>query len=230
MPKKEKHWGLVVDNDDPEKRGRLIVQCDTIAEGDVLEWIEPSFHFVDSDEQVQAGCFWVPNPGALVEVEIEAEDDSEANDLDPRWKCCLYPNDALPEVFKENYPQRRGWVTRAGHILYFDDTEGEHSFYYEHPSGAKITVDNDGNIRLDTEASVYIGRDADHPITRGDILETLLNDIVTFQGSHTHSSGSYTTPVGTGGGGGDVTGTSGTATQTEPSIPGDLNSDDHKVD
>jgi hypothetical protein len=232
MPKKEKHWGIVIDNRDPEYRGRLVVQCDTIAEGDVLEWIEPSFHFVDSNDDVSAGSFWVPNAEAIVEVEIEAEEDSEALGLDPRWKCCLYSEGQVPEEFAErnHYPNRRGWKTRAGHVFYFDDTENEFTFYYEHPSGAKITVDHDGNIRLDTEASVYIGRDADHPISRGDILETLLDNIVAFQGAHIHSSGSFTTPLGTGGGGGPVTGASGSATTSEPSVPGDLNSDDHKVD
>jgi hypothetical protein len=222
MPRKEKHWGIVIDNQDPEFRGRLIIQCDTIAEGDVLEWVEPCFHFVDSDNETSAGSFWVPNAGAIVEVEIEAEDDSEGLDLDPRWKCCLYSEGQVPEQFRNasQYPQRRGWVTRAGHVLYFDDSENELTFYYEHPSGAKITVDNDGNIRLDTVQSVYIGRDADHPITRGDVLETLLNDIITFQGTHKHLG------VTTGPG---VTGiTDGTA--TIPTVPSDLNSDDHKVD
>jgi len=215
MPKKEKHWGIVVDNEDPEKRGRLIVQCDTIAEGDVLEWIEPSFHFVDSDDQVQAGCFWVPNPGALVEVEIEAEDDSEANDLDPHWKCCLYPNDAVPAVFRENYPQRRGWVTRAGHILYFDDTDGELSFYYEHPSGAKITVDNDGNIRLDTDASVYIGRDANESIALGDTLKDLLSNMKIAYDSHTHEVAAF--------------GTSDPPSAMFPTVTDSILSDNHKV-
>jgi len=224
MPKKEEHWGIVIDNRDPEKRGRLIVQADTIAEGDVLEWIDPTFHFVDSDTETKAGSLWIPNPGAVVAVEIEAEDDSEAMDLQPRWKCCIYPDDAVPDAFIENYPNRRGWVTRAGHILYFDDTEEQLYFYYEHPSGAKITVDNDGNIRLDTDASVYIGRGASHPITRGDVLENFLTSLKSWLDGHLHLPGTFTTPSG------PVTGTSGTPASSSTSIPGDLNSDDHKVD
>lgn len=223
MPRKEKHWGIVIDNRDPEYRGRLIVQCDTIAEGDVLEWIEPCFHFVDSDNETSAGSFWVPNPGAIVEVEIEAEEDSEVMDLDPRWKCCLYSEGQVPEEFvvQGNYPNRRGWKTRAGHVFYFDDTENQMTFYYEHPSGAKITVSNDGDIRLDTDQSVYIGTDALHPITRGDILETLLGDIISFQALHVHSG----VTTGPGSSGPHVP-----ATAAPPTIPSDLNSDDHKVD
>lgn len=192
MPKREKHWGIVIDNDDPEKRGRLTVQCDTIAEGDVLEWMNPSFHFVDSSSDEQGGSFWVPNPGAIVEVTIEAEDDSEANDLDPQWKCSVYSQGGVPEVFQENYPKRRGWVTRKGHILYFDDTEDSLTFHYEHPSGAKITVDNDGNIALETSAKVFIGvDDAQHPLTRGDELKDFLDTLKIWLDSHTHGPGTY---------------------------------------
>lgn len=188
MAQREKHWGIVTDNDDPQKRGRLTIQCDTVAEGDVLEWIEPSFHFTDSGQDIKAGAFWVPNPGTIVEVEVESSDDGlQSNDLDPRWKCCLYPDNAVPDVFKENYPQRRGWVTRAGHILYFDDTRDNFSFYYEHPSGTKITVDNDGNIRLDTDQSVYVGRDADESIPLGDTLKDLLSDMKIAFDTHTHA-------------------------------------------
>lgn len=156
MGQRESHWGIVVDNRDPEKRGRLIVQCDTIAEGDVLEWIEPTFHFMDSGEDKKAGSFWVPGPGAVVEVEIESDPDAEAMELDPRWKCCVYPDGTVPEAFTTNYPERRGWVTRAGHIFYFDDTDGELTFYYEHPTGAKIQVNNDGEILAETTDKIKV--------------------------------------------------------------------------
>lgn len=222
MPKREKHWGIVIDNDDPEKRGRLTVQCDTIAEGDVLEWMNPSFHFVDSSSDEQGGSFWVPNPGAIVEVTIEAEDDSEANDLDPQWKCSVYSQGGVPEVFQENYPKRRGWVTRKGHILYFDDTEDSLTFHYEHPSGAKITVDNDGNITLQTSQKIYVGSDsADEPITRGNILKTYLNDIKTWILSHVHLAG---TPPGN-------TGVPVTGIPTPyPNVPSNLNSENNLVE
>jgi len=227
MPKREKHWGVVTDNDDPEKRGRLVVQCDTIAEGDVLEWIQPSFHFVDSNDSEQGGCFWVPNEGTIVEVNIEAEDDSEANDLDPQWKCAVYPQGSVPEVFQDNYPNRRGWVTRKGHIFYFDDTEDSLTFHYEHPSGAKITVDNDGNIRLHTDASVYIGDDAaSHPITRGDVLNTFLDSLKTWLDGHLHNPGTLAAPSG----GGAVTGVTAKPTLSSTTVPSDLNSDDHYVE
>lgn len=156
MATRESHWGIVVDNRDPARRGRLIVQCDTIAEGDVLEWIEPSFHFVDSAPGENAGSFWVPNTSAIVEVTINADPGSESLELDPRWECCVYSEGAVPDEFLENYPNRRGWVTRAGHVLYFDDTEGQRTFYYQHPTGAKIQINNAGEVLIETTDKVKV--------------------------------------------------------------------------
>lgn len=217
MGRKEKHWGIVIDNQDPEARGRLIVQCDTIAEGDVLEWVEPSFHFVDSDKDTSAGAFWVPNPGAIVEVEIEAEDDSEGLDLDPRWKCCLYSEGQVPEEFQDNYPNRRGWKTRAGHLFYFDDTEDSLTFYYEHPTGTTITVNNDGHI--------HIGLDATEHMVHGDILETFLNDLKSWLDGHVHIAGSLLDSLGA-----PVTGSTGAPASGSTTVPSDLLSEKHKVE
>lgn len=215
MSRKEKHWGKVTDNRDPEKRGRVTVECPTIAEGDVLEWIDPTFHFVDSG--AQAGSFWVPNVDALVEVEIEAEPDSEATSLEPKWVCSVYPEGTVPDEFKENYPERRGWKTKSGHLLYFDDTEGEKVFLYKHPTGTEIYVNNTGRIELKPTGtqSVFIGDGADQHLVRGEKLTGYFNNLVSglllWLGTHVHGApGSPPTTV-------------------PPTLPLDLLSDNHLV-
>jgi hypothetical protein len=220
MPRKEKHWGTVTDNQDPEKRGRLIVEVPTIAEGDVLEWIEPSFHFVDSS--AEAGCFWVPNVGSTVEVEIEAEEDSEVTDLEAKWMCSVYPDGTVPAEFEQNYPERRGWKTKAGHLLYFDDTANSREFYYEHPSGTKIVVTNTGEIQLTPVAgqSVLIGETADQHLVRGEKLTTWAGSIIGggflgWAASHIHPD--------------PVSGNTGAPVSLPGDFPADLLSDDHKV-
>jgi len=182
MPTREEHWGVVIDNRDPEQRGRLIIQSDEIAEGDVLEWVDPNFHFVDSDNDNSAGAFWVPNQGALVIVEINAESDAEALGLSPRWKCALYSSGQLPEEFVTNYPQRRGWKTRAGHLFFFDDTEDEKEFAYTHPTGAYIKVNNDGDIILEPASGrgVLIGEGATESMVHGDVLDTYIDNVKTW--------------------------------------------------
>lgn len=187
MPRKEKHWGIVTNADDPEKRGRLCVQASSIVGEDVLDWVEPNFFFVDSAGE--AGAFFVPNVGSVVEVEIEAEDDSETTDLSPKWSCALYPSGTVPPEFAEHYPKRYGWKTRAGHVLYCDDTDGDRAFLYRHPEGAEITVDDDGNIRLKPAGqTIYLGDNATEPLARGNILDTFLGQLVSWAGTHSHPS------------------------------------------
>lgn len=227
MPKKEIHIGIVTDNDDPDKRGRLTVECPTIVSGDVLEWVEPIFSFVDSSKT--AGSFFVPNIGSQVEVEIEAEEDSQINGLEAKWRCSLYPYGTVPEEFTENYPQRRGWKTSAGHVFYFDDTDDSITFQYTHPSGTEIKVDNDGNITLGAGSgkSVLVGSDADEFIVRGNILETFLNDLKSWADGHKHT---YTEPLHPGPSISTSTPESAPLVpDNSPSIPSDILSDDHKV-
>lgn len=223
MPKREEHTGVIVDNDDPEKRGRVSVECPTIVAGDTLEWAEPEFAFVDSSKQ--AGSFFVPNIGSQVTVTIEAEDDSEVMGLDARWRCTIYPIDSIPEVFRENYPKRHGWVTAEGHILYFDDTEDQQTYYYKHPTGTEIIVDNDGSIQLKPASgqSVNIGSDSLEPLVLGDQLSSLLSSMKTTFDSHIH-----TAPAG----GGPTTGPEFPAlTPTSfPTVDSSILSTNHKVE
>lgn len=220
MPKKEYHEGCIIrDNDDPQKRGRLLVECPTIVSGETMgDWMEPCFHFVDSENS--CGAFFVPSIGSMVTVEIEAEEGAEVNGLMPKWRCDIYPTDTLPDEFKENYPERRGWKTRSGHVLYFDDTDDDKVFRYTHPTGTEIVVNNDGGIELSPASgqSVFVGASADEPIVRGNKLHTYFTNLLAWLSSHTHSG----VTIGLG--------TSGTPnTGAPPSDPSDTYSDYHKV-
>lgn len=213
--------GRVTDNNDPLKIGRLKIECPNLVAGDTLEWILPSFHYVDSANE--AGCFWVPNIDSMVEVFFET-DVPETADIQSRlrWKCGVYPLDKVPSEFIEegHYPQRRGWKTAAGHVFYFDDTDDNLDFVYQHPSGTSIKVDNDGNIHLSAGSgkSVLVGQDADQKLVRGDNLESYFEGAsglrVAFN-THTHLE--------SGGG------TTGTPSTNFVSFPANALSDDHKV-
>lgn len=188
MPKKEYHEGIIRDDQDPKKRGRLNIECPSIASNETLDWVEPIFHFVDSENQ--AGSFFVPSVGSTVTVEIESEENSETTDLRARWRCDVYPEGSVPEEFQENYPKRRGWKTPEGHIFYFDDTEDSQTFYYKHPSGTEIVINNDGQIELKPTGnqSVLIGEGADESLVLGNELVSFLDSMKTIYNTHTHSS------------------------------------------
>jgi len=214
MPKREEHIGVITDNEDPEMRGRVCVECPTIVSGDVIEWVEPEFSFIDSAKH--AGMLFIPNIGSQVVVSIEAEDDSEVMGLEARWKCAIYPIGTMPEVLKENYPERRGFVTSEGHVFYFDDTSDDLVFRYSHPSGTEIVVTHAGDIQLSPTSGqhVLVGSGADQFLVRGGPLQSFLGDLLTWAGSHIHP-----TPAGN----------SSAPTVVPPSQPADLLSTDHKV-
>lgn len=188
MGTKEYHWASITNIDDPERRGRVCVNCPTIAEDDELEWLEPSFGFVDT--AANAGSFFVPTVGSMVEVEVENEpgEGGGTTDLQPKWKCSVYSDGTIPDVFsdRDHYPNRKGFVTRAGHILYVDDSDGEETFYYKHPTGTEIVVESTGKIQL--RGNVEIGVDPTEPCVLGNALKSYIDTtIMGIYNGHSHT-------------------------------------------
>jgi len=150
----EIHTGEVTSNKDPDKRGRLMVQFDSILDSqDFPEWIEPAFPFVGKD----AGFFMIPSPGVWVDVEIHmgSQGDQGVDTPVARWRGAHYNSkDKLPDEFADNYPQAYGFKTPGGHFLAIDDkdktltikTKGGHTLEFNDKAGTvKITNGNTGD-------------------------------------------------------------------------------------
>lgn len=152
---REYHVGIVVDNADPEKRGRVKVECGTLLAAGVAlpEWVEPTFPYLASASQnaVNAGWMFVPDVGVAVEIELSS---GTTRDEVPgmvsfdagaiKWRACLFAHgkDEIHSEFQDNYPNRRGIVTAAGHALVFDDTDGD-------PEVKLLQTNAQGNSFLD---------------------------------------------------------------------------------
>jgi hypothetical protein len=138
----ERYIGFVVDNNDPERAGRLTIQCDQLfGEDGTFAWVEPVFPFLASDGSKSiGGWFFVPDIGAAVEIEVNVSsprDDTFAlvsfEAPEYRWRDCpLLPGrtggggDAVADEFlTDSYPLRRGITTAVGHALVFDDVTRE---------------------------------------------------------------------------------------------------------
>jgi len=156
--------------EDPEKRGRIKVECRAfLPEGTELdEWIEPMFPYTGKND---AGIFFVPDKGTQVELEYQ---DSDLADESPgqgfirfpdfRWRCCLYSStDDVPAEFRENYGKRMGWKTPEGSLFMFDDTDK--SFLLK---AAKVVVDSD---------DIKLGADADAELVRWPELKAYLESV-----------------------------------------------------
>src|SRR5262245_30493105 len=82
-----KYKGLVVENQDPEKRGRLQVQVPQVL-GDLKVWATPCVPYAGKDK----GLFLMPDKKTGVWVEFEA-----GNASLPIWSGCFWTDGQAPE-------------------------------------------------------------------------------------------------------------------------------------
>lgn len=140
----EKHFATVtrvVDGDDKEVlRGAVFFKSDTLTGStEYPEPAEPSFGLAGKNGE---GFFWVPQVGDQIEVEINAADET----ANPKYLRSIYSQeDDIAAEFKENYPFRMGWRTRAGHILLFDNKAEALLVMFAHKIGTGFKWDKDGN-------------------------------------------------------------------------------------
>lgn len=142
----EWHVGEVTDNNDPDKLGRIKFKSDTLLDGDEYpEWVSPSFPFVGAVGP--SGMFWVPPVGTLVEVEIYSGEYADIEVPDAKYRACFFNDvDVVPEEFMQNYPERMGWKTPSGHLLLFDDSDGNELVLLKHKDNAYVSMSGDGVI------------------------------------------------------------------------------------
>lgn len=132
----ESYPAVVMFNDDPDKRGIIRVACAGLM-GD-----EDTEIPIDVEPVQEWGWFSVPDVGEIVEVEVitgSEEDESfgqaSIDNLDLKWRGKRYytdgeddnvePTKVHNDFVATNYAKRRGFSTPFGHIIMFDDTEGD---------------------------------------------------------------------------------------------------------
>lgn len=186
----ETHYGLVTDNNDPEKRGRVLVKSQSLTGADyqLPDWVEPAGAMYASTKN--GATLFVPAIGSTVELIADVHDtdfDDMPNErfLDNpamKWRpATLTAADGpmpLPEALQTNYPERRGIVTPAGHWLIFDDTAGE--LIIRSKAGSTMVFKANGDIVL--KSPVKIGEGATELLILGNAFMTLYN-------AHTHPTG-----------------------------------------
>ncbi|RZI53869.1 MAG: phage tail protein [Pseudonocardia sp.] len=146
-----KYRGIVVDNNDPERLGRLRMIVPSVLGSDVVSgWAKACLPYGGAPEQ---GFVYIPSRGAGVWVEFE-EGDLEF----PIWTGAFVskPN-GRPEVptpitdggLGSNRPEATSDVkiikTAAGHVLQFDDRHGEEAVQLcDGAHGHRFTFDAEG--------------------------------------------------------------------------------------
>lgn len=149
-----KYRGFVADNDDPEQRGRLRLTVPSVL-GEVQSgWALPCLPFGGLGDQ---GFFAVPEPGAQVWVEFEA-----GNINQPIWTGTFWQQSGdAPAEAAQSPPTTRVLKTPSGHVLQFDDKQGEEQFRLAHPAGAETSVDPKGTVVITDAQGSRLTLDAD---------------------------------------------------------------------
>ncbi|MCG8416739.1 MAG: phage baseplate assembly protein V [Proteobacteria bacterium] len=140
-----KYRGFVADNRDPEQRGRLKLIVPSVLADQVTDWALPCMPFGGLGQQ---GLFAIPDRNAQVWVEFEEGDIDRAI-----WTGTFWQSSAdIPEGAAREQPTTRVLQTASGHILQFDDEQGNERIHLRHPANADVTIEPDGSITL-TDAS-----------------------------------------------------------------------------
>lgn len=153
------HNAIVTRNTDPDEgvnlRGAIYFDAPTLYEGEYPIKAEPCFPMASD---IGAGFFFVPKVGDEVEILIACDDKNSPYDSsdvelpEPRWRCGIYSNAAdIGEEFKTNYPFRMGWKSNSGHLLMFDDFEGQEVVRLAHTLGTFIEMLANGSMQQEVQ-------------------------------------------------------------------------------
>ena len=170
-----KFRGSVADNQDPEKRGRLKLRIPSVLADQETDWALPCLPYGGFNQQ---GFFAIPDVDAQVWVEFEEGDISR-----PIWVGTFWQQGSdVPEDASKDEPTTRMLQTHSGHILQFDDADGEERFRLYHPKDAEMIIDPNGTISLTDASGAIVRMDAEN----GEIIiEDSNGNIMTMDSSGT---------------------------------------------
>jgi len=170
-----KYRGIVTDNKDPEKRGRLRLRIASVLGDQETDWALPCLPYGGLAQQ---GMFMVPEVDAQVWVEFEEGDIHR-----PIWVGTFWQQEGdPPEDAAKEEPTTRLFQTTSGHILQFDDKEGEERFRLFHPADAEMEIDKNGTISLTDASGALLKMDAQSSEI---IIEDANGNIMTMNSSGT---------------------------------------------
>lgn len=191
--RKKNTSGIVSSNEDPSKAGRIKVALSEL-DGDVYpEWIEPVF---------VPGWFSPPEPGDEVIVEIPADpEDMIEFAHEVKYKGQVFDEAHQPPVeFKQKQKKvhLRGYFTKEGHRLIFDDRDKVISLYT--PAKMQLLLDEkedkvslrykDTDVITINASGIFFGTEgASEPMVLGNLWKTMMDTILGDLATHTHPTG-----------------------------------------
>lgn len=136
-----KYRGIVVDNADPEHRGRCRLMVASVLGEQTTEWAQAVLPY---GGRADIGFVAVPPIGAMVVVEFLEGDISS-----PVWTGTLWRQGSeAPKEFATPKPTVKLLKTESGHLLALDDEAGQETVRLKSKAGALVELDQDGTLAL----------------------------------------------------------------------------------
>ena len=163
--------GTVINNADPKKRGRLLVEVPSVLGQGVHKWAVGKFPF--GGNATEAAIF-VPKIGSQVFVEF-----IEGSPKSPLWAGVYYPDEAeddgdfaAPQSFDLDPGTLHMMRTEMGLELRLEDDRvengdgGEQRFVIRHPAGTEVVIDTNGVVTVTDPEGAELLLDPEQKITR----------------------------------------------------------------
>jgi hypothetical protein len=135
--------GIVIDNSDPKKIGRVKVFVKGILEGtaDSLPWCTPEFPALNGGSPSQMS-FSVPELGAMVSIVFQG-----GNPYVPIYKgTWVGETMSVDQLFGEDYPNTSGSIDPSGSFVRTNSFQDYKEFH--HSSGSMVRFNHMGDIEI----------------------------------------------------------------------------------
>jgi hypothetical protein len=129
--------GVVTNVEDPEERGRIQVRVPAVGHSEApTVWVKSAMQGAGKSR----GQFWPPEVGDPVYVSFRQGNASKPENYWGGWYSYPSEKSAVPDSFAytNSRPEKRGFITRMGHLLLFSDESGteEVKLEWHKPSAA----------------------------------------------------------------------------------------------
>jgi uncharacterized protein involved in type VI secretion and phage assembly len=150
-----KYRGFVVDNKDPDKRGRVTLTVPSVLGEATSTWALPCLPYGGGSG---FGFVAVPPVGSQVLVEFMEGDIST-----PLWTGTFWrtASEVPPEFTDGDEPTVKVMKTESGHLLTFEDKSGDEAIILQSAKQAKIEMDSKGSVLLTDAKGSKVTLDAD---------------------------------------------------------------------
>lgn len=154
--------GTVVNNNDPMQVGRIQVRIFSIFDDipdDHLPWAIYADPFMYGGRE--SGSSYIPDDGDKVWVFFEAGDK-----MQPVYFAGAPSALDFPSEMRQGYPKKRMFKTKKGHIIEFDDNDGNERIRIRHSTGTRTEYLPNGDIYEYVTGNI-------HRIVEGDVIENI---------------------------------------------------------